>query len=227
MLRTASLALVPVSLLSLAGMLSAGDSSEFWYPECDSLPGSRVKCHSGKQWPIEPRLCAPSEPCIHRYYTAHYWPDPYRWQDRGSVRTHFAAQAHAGWTTNTTLYEQHFDPETNELNDSGRVHLKWILLYAPPQRRCPWVQSADTQEINQTRLASVQAAATALVGPNCPAIALRVCEPYGGSAQEVDLVRRSYLESLPVPRVSYAPQHGSSNGASTTGGGSPTPQGGR
>jgi len=230
MLRTASLALVPVSLLSLAGIISAGDTGEFFNPECDSPPGSRVKFHHGKQWPLEPRLCAPSEPCIHRYHTAHYWPDPYRWQDRGSVRQHFAAQALAGWTTNTTLYDQHFDSETQELNESGRQHLKWILLYAPPSRRCPWVQVADTQEMNQARLASVQAAATAMVGPNCPAIALRVCQPYGGSAQEVDLVRRSYLESIPVPRVSYTPQHGSSTGGGSStgpGGGGSTPQGGR
>lgn len=226
MLRKASLALLPVSLLSLAGMASAGDA-EFWYPQNDSLPGSRVSYHSGKQWPLAPRPCAPSEPCIHRYHTAHYWPDPYRWQDRSSVRTHFAAQAAAGWLTNTTLYDQHFDTETQELNDAGRVHLKWILLYAPPQRRCPWVQAGDSREINQARLASVQAEAVALCGPTAPAVGVRICQPYGGSAQEVDLIRRSYLESLPVPRVSFQPQSGSSTGSSSSSGASATPQGGR
>ena len=222
MLRTTSLALIPVSLLSVAGLLSAGDN-EFWDPQCDSFPGSRVHYYKGKQWPLEPRLCAPSEPCCHRYHTAHYWPDPYRWQDRSSVRTHFAMQASAGWMTNTTLYDQHFNSETQELNEAGRVHLKWILLYAPPSRRCPWVQAADTQQINQIRLASVQAEATAMLGANCPSIALRVCEPYGGSAQEVDLVRRSYLESIPIPRVSYTPQSGSSGNSG--GASSGTPQG--
>jgi hypothetical protein len=224
MLRKASLALVPVSLLSLAGLLSAGDTSEFWYPECDSLPGSRVKYHSGKQWPLAPRPCAPSEPCIHRYHTAHYWPDPYRWQDRESVRAHFAAQAASGWMTNTTLYDQHFDAETQELNDAGRVHLKWILLYAPAQRRTPWVQAADTPQVNQARLANVQAAADALTGASCP-VALRVCQPYGGSAQEVDLIRRSYLESIPTPRISYTPQQG--GGSSGGSGSGASPQGGR
>jgi hypothetical protein len=226
MFRIASLTLLSVSLLSLAGTLVADEATrEFWDPECDSFPGSRVKYHKAKQWPLEPRLCAPSEPFCHRYHTAHYWPDPYRWQDRGSVRAHFAIQAAAGWTTNTTLYDQHFDQETQELNEAGRVHLKWILLYAPPQRRYPWVQTADTQQSNQARLASVQAEATALVGANCPAIALRICQPYGGSAQEVDLVRRSYLESIPVPRVSYTAQQGSSTGSS--GGGGQSPQGGK
>lgn len=224
MLRKTSLALVPVSILSLARILAAGDS-EFWCPKNDSLPGSRVKCHAAKQWPLEPRPCAPSEPFCHRYHTAHYWPDPYRWQDRGSVRAHFAAQAAAGWITNTTLYEQHFDPETNELNDSGRVHLKWILLYAPPQRRTPWVQAADSPQVNQARLASAQEEATALVGAVCPPISLRICQPYGGSAQEVDLIRRSYLESIPVPRVPFVSQNGNSSGGSN--GSAATPQGGK
>lgn len=224
MLRKASLAIIPVSLLTLAGFLSANDA-EFFYPECDSYPGVRMQCHSGKVWPLAPRPCGEPEPCIHRYHTAHYWPDPYRWQDRTSVRMHIAAQATAGWTTNTTLYDQHFTPETQELNEAGRRHLKWILLYAPPQRRTPWVQAGDTPQSSQARLASVQNAA-ALMAPNCTApIMLRVTQPYGASAQEVDLVRRGYLSSMPDPRISYTAQQGGSTGgtSSQSGGG----QGGR
>jgi hypothetical protein len=205
-------------LLALAGLLSAGDS-EFWYPECNSLPGVRASCHCGKQWPYDPRPCGPDEPCVHRYHTAHYWPDPYRGQDRGSVRAHIAAQVAAGWTTNTTLYDQHFDPETQELNDSGRVHLKWILLYAPPQRRIPWVQAGESPQMSQMRLANVQSVATMMAGSTCPQIMLRIAQPYGASAQEIDLVRRAYLGSIPDPRISYTPQQGSSTGSS--GGGNP------
>ncbi len=230
MRRKASFVLVPLSLLSLAGLLSA-DDAEFLYPQYDSLPGTRVEYHSGKQWPLAPRPCGPLEPCIHRYHTAHYWPDPYRWQDRTSVRAHIAAQASAGWMTNTTLYDQHFDSETQELNDSGRVHLKWILMFAPPHRRAPFVQVGDSPQISQARLASVQAEALALVGPDCaPQICLRVCQPYGASAQEVDLVRRAYLATMPDPRISYVPQNGSSSGSSGGGSGSSSggsPQGGR
>jgi hypothetical protein len=224
MRRKVSFVLVPVSLFALAGLLSA-DDAEFLYPQYDSLPGTRVTYHSGKQWPLAPRPCGPEEPCIHRYHTAHYWPDPYRWQDRSSVRGHIAAQTAAGWLTNTTLYDQHFDAETQELNDAGRVHLKWILLFAPPQRRTPWVQMADSADLSQIRLASVQAEAAAMTGNCAPPIMLRVCQPYGASAQEVDLIRRAYLASIPTPRISYTPQNGSSSGSS--GSGSASPQGGR
>jgi hypothetical protein len=55
-------------------------------------------------------------------------------------------------------------------------------------------------------------------------VMLRVCQPYGASAQEVDLVRRAYLSSIPDPRISYTPQSGggSSGGSSSSGSGSGT-----
>src|SRR5689334_7748610 len=100
------------------------------------------------------------------------------------------------------------------------MHLRWILLYAPAQRRTPWVQAGDTAQISEIRLASAQAAINEISSgaacPPCP-VSLRICQPYGGSAQEVDLVRRAYLSSIPNPRISYIPQNGSSTGAANTG----------
>lgn len=221
--RKAALAVVPLSLLSLANLLSASDRDGYC-PEDDRLPGVRTTYHSGRQWPTVARPTGCPETCVQRYHTAHYWPDPYRWQDRASVRAHINASSSAGWLTSTTLYEQHFDPNTQELNDAGRNHLKWILLYAPPQRRTPWVQAGDSPEVSQARLANVQMIAASIAPPQCvPQIMLRICQPYGASAQEVDLVRRAYLSSMPDPRISYTPQNGSSTGGSAGSSG----QGGR
>lgn len=217
MLRTTLLALLPLVWLSAGSIGFAGscddcDPEEFWYPECDSLPGSRMKCHGGKVWPpyvARPTGC--SEPCLHRYHTAHYWPDPYRWQDRGSVRAALEAQRSAGWMTATTLYASHFDEETNELNQAGMVHLRWILIHVPPSRRTTWVQAGETAPVSQMRLASVKSAAASIFGNDSPPVMLRVCEQYGGSAQEVDLVRRAYLSSWPVPRIPYKSSGQASN----------------
>jgi hypothetical protein len=112
------------------------------------------------------------------------------------------------------LYDAHFDESTSELNEAGLLHLKWIMIHAPVNRRTTYVQAADNARINQTRLASVQTAANDLLGNHgCP-VMLRVCQQYGASAQEVDLVRRAYLASWPVPRI---PVH-SSGQASNLGG---------
>lgn len=208
MLRKSILALLPMALFSCSSLAMATDPqccdcvSEFFYPSHDTLPGVRVECHSGKVWPpYEARLSGCPEPIIHRYHTAHYWPDPYRWNDRSSVRAHLESARGAGWMTATTLYEQHFDPNTNELNEAGRMHIRWIMLHVPANRRATWVQAGDTAQVSQARLASVQVAANRVFGNDCPAVMLRVCEPYGASAQEVDLVRRAYLSSWPVPRL--------------------------
>ena len=210
MLRKSLVALVPLAVLTVSGFIQAYDS-EFWCPECNSLPGSRTYCKHGKQWPLAARPNCPSEPAIHRYHTAHYWPDPYRWQDRGSVREHVEAQRAAGWVTATTLYEQHFDANTHELNQAGRNHLRWILLHVPPARRMPWVQAGDTTDVSQARLASVHSASNEIVGGPGPAAMLRVCQNYGGSAEEADLVRRAYRSSMPSPRIQVSHGGGGDN----------------
>jgi hypothetical protein len=218
MLRKSSLALLPLTLLSIGSWLSAGhpadEVEEFWWPQCDSLPGSRMKCHGGKQWPTVARPCGPSEPFAHRYHTNHYWPNPYRWNDRGSVRARIEACSSSGWMTATTLYEQHFDPETNLINEAGKIHLRWILMHTPSSRRTTFVQAGDAPVVSQTRQASAQAASAEILGEACP-IVLRVCQPLGTPAQEVDLIRRAYLSSWPVPRIATQ-----SSGSASSGGGS-------
>lgn len=198
--RPVKLAVAPAAMLLLANVVAAQEA-DFLCPECDTVPGTRKSYHSGKEWPLAARPCGEPEPFIHRYHTAHYWPDPYRWNDRGAVRAYIASQRSAGWMTATTLYEQHFDPLTNELNSSGRMHLRWILIHAPASQRMTWVQTGDNAAISQVRLASAQAEAANIAGNDVCPVMLRVCQPYGASAQEVDLVRRAYLSSMPAPRI--------------------------
>lgn len=220
-------AVVPVILVS---SLLTGCAS-FWSSECDTVPGSRVKYHSGKVWPpSSARPSGPSEPLVHRYHTAHYWPDPLRWGDRCEVKTHLNSYADEGWVNTTTLYDQHFDPNTQEINLAGKTHLRWVLQYAPPNRRIPWVAAGENPQISETRLASVRREATAVCGNDLPPIMLRACQSLGTSAQEIDVIRRSYIANTPSPRLVLTPIGGSagsggsssqSSGGSSGGGGSP------
>jgi hypothetical protein len=190
--------------LVLAGVVSPVQA-EGWFgwfnSNRDTPPGSRQKVHSGKVWPLEARPCGPNEPLVHQYHTSHYWPDPFRWKDREIVRGTIAAQRDNGWITATTLYEQHFDDETQTLNDAGRRHLRWILLHTPADRRMAWVQAGYDDSISQVRLASVQAEATRIAGPQCAPVMLRVSQPHGRNAQEVDLINRAYIGGLPSPHL--------------------------
>lgn len=219
MLRKSHWLFVPTLLISLSGSVQAENRFTSWFSsECDTEPGSRKKYHSGREWPLAPRPDGPCEPYMQQYHTAHYWPDPYRWEDRASVKAHFAAQRNLGWISATTLYEQHFDPTTNDLNIAGRQHLRWILLHTPPSRRMTWVQSGSP-EVSEARLASVQLEASRVTN-SVPPIMLRTTLPVGTSAEEMDLIRRAYLENIPKPRIPVSP----SGSSSVTGGPNLSPQ---
>lgn len=202
--------------LASGGPLGAGEWFGWLTSRCDTPPGSRQRCHNGKVWPLEARPSGPMEPLVHQYHTAHYWPDPYRWRDRDDVRSVIALQRDNGWTVATTLYDQHFDSETNEINEAGRMHLRWILIHAPLEQRTAWVQGGFTEQISQVRLQSVQAEAVAMCGPNHAPVLLRVTQPYGRSASEVDLINRTYLSTIPKPRVPFHSQTGTTGEAGST-----------
>ncbi len=52
----------------------------------------------------------------HTYYSEHYWPLPYVCQDRAYVHAAMEQQTALGWQEDTTLFDRHFDPETQHLN---------------------------------------------------------------------------------------------------------------
>ena len=215
----APIVLACLAVLTLGSCASAGNGwFGWWSRDEETAPGTRQKQYGGKTWPRDARPCGPAEPLVHRYHTAHYWPDPYRWQDRGVVKNTLALQENNGWITATTLYEQHFYPDSNELNEAGKLHLQWILLHAPASRRVAWVQAGSTDQISQTRLASAQTEAQLLGVQQCGPIMLRVCLPYGRSANEVDLINRNALNTIPTPRLPI-PVTGGAGGSGGSGGG--------
>jgi hypothetical protein len=176
-----------------------------WYALKSGDPvGSRQVCKKGKLWPPKPRPVGPPQQFSHRYHAAHYWPLPYICQDRAYVREVVNTQVANGWTQETTLYEYHFEPETQILTHAGLMHLRWILLETPPERRVAFVQAAWDEPTSQARLENVRAAAFEMVGQEvCPPVMLRVAEPTGTPAEYVDSIQRAIRDSLPEPRIQY------------------------
>jgi len=185
-----------------------------WYARRALDPvGSRQRYVKGKMWPPYPRPEGLSMLPSHRYHTSHYWPYPYVCQDRASVREFFAAQENAGWVNQTTLYEYHFDDDTQLLNRSGVLHLKWILRSAPTQRRAIYVQAADSAQASELRMTSVRGITEEMVGfNNIPPVIPRVTAPIGRSALEIDNIQRGDMSSQPVPRISPAVSSGGGGG---------------
>lgn len=108
------------------------------------------------------------------------WPEPFRYADRQSVKSHWTPYIAKGWQVETTLTQHHFDPESMMLNTAGEAKLRWILTAAPEQRRTIFVLHGETPNITETRVDVVQQAVTRMLpsGP-LPAVVRTYVEPGG------------------------------------------------
>lgn len=175
-----------------------------FYEERSSDPvGARQYSYKGKEWPPYQRPTGPAQLPVHIYHAAHYWPHPYVCSDRQSVRDYTNAQEEAGWISETTLYDYHFDRDQQVLNRAGLIHLRWILENAPESRRTVFVQVGANNGASQLRMVNVQTElAEMLPSGSIPPVMLRVTQPLGRPALEVDKIQRSEIDSQPVPRIS-------------------------
>jgi len=176
-----------------------------WWAYTSSLPvGSRQKYRFGKQWPNRPRPVEPQQPFMQQFHASHFWPTPYNHIDRNIVEVFDEAHISKGWKNATTLYEYHFDPVTNQLNKSGRVHLLWIMNTAAPNRRSAYVQASTEKYINDQRLASVSNYISETAGPaaHLP-VMLDARAPVTRPAVEVQRYNQMRLENLESPRIPY------------------------
>lgn len=190
-----------------------------WYAREAQRPvGTRQKKAFGKLWPPYPRPVGKEQQFSQRYHAAHYWPTPYNCEDRQYVRQLSDMQVDSGWATATTLFDYHFDDETQELNHAGRMHLRWILENAPVQRRLIHVQYGQTHEITELRLAGVRSEAVMMVGAGgVPPIMVRIASPYGRPADEIRAIRAAEAGSMPEPRIQYSTGSGSNSSQQQSG----------
>lgn len=203
---------------ALAGGTASAGWRNWWSSEDADFPGSTQKDKYGRQWPPYYRPPGKEAKFVQQYHYSYYWPHPHYCEDRGLVRGPFNQQTANGWITETTLYSQHFDPNTNELNSAGKTHLEWILFQVPTSYRTVHIAPATSPEATQARVSYVQGLANEMVGNAAggvpPILVRNYARPNTTPAQDIDLLRRRYLETTPSPRL---PVNASSEASSTTG----------
>ena len=174
-----------------------------WYAERGKdQVGARQYYYKGKDWPPYPRPQGAPQIPTHIYHASHYWPHPYSCADVQFVRDITQAQEDAGWVSETTLYDYHFESDQQQLNRAGILHLRWILESAPSNRRTVFVQAGVNSTSSQLRLENVQGEVVEMIaGHNPPPVILRITRPLGRSALEVDKIQQGEIGSLPVPRI--------------------------
>ena len=190
-------------------------SDEWWAEKAQRLPGERQRYKKGKIWPARPRSPEPEQQFKHIYHSEHYWPLPYVCQDRAAVYAMIDMQTALGWQEETTLYDRHFDPQTNLLTRTGELLLKRIIHVVPPERRAVYVQSTYDTGMDSARMEIVSAAVASMCSENSVPISLRECQELSRAASEVQAINAMYNSSIPSPRISSAGSSGSAAAAST------------
>lgn len=189
--------------------------SDAWWAEKAALPpGVRQEYKKGKIWPARPRSTQEPQQFTHTYHSEHYWPLPYVCQDRQFVYASMEQQVALGWQEETTLYSQHFDDHTHQLNRAGQLQLDYLLHVIPPERRAVYIQSTYDGELDAIRLEAVQAAVAQSPGAAEQAfpIELRNCQNPGRPAAEVALMNSRYVATIPAPRIGGVPSGGGGGG---------------
>jgi hypothetical protein len=179
-------------------------SQEYYDMHAADPPGARQHYKYGKTWPPQPRPSGPHQLFVHKFHHTHYWPYPYSCQDQQSIASFIDVQIRNGWETATTLYDYHFDPETNELNSSGEKHLQWILTHAPLEHRQVHVCVADRPDQTTARTVSVERELAQMAGTEHGNVVVltRVGDPGGRPGSEVQTIFKAYQEHMPPPILS-------------------------
>jgi hypothetical protein len=193
--------------------------SDAWWAEKAALPpGVRQQYKKGKIWPARPRSNQEPQQFSHTFHSEHYWPLPYVCQDRESVHIFMETQTALGWQEETTLYERHFDPLTQQLTRAGELHLEYILHVVPPERRSVYIQSSYDPERDAQRTESVNTVMNRMSngisnGAGEISITVRDCQQVGRPAAEVQQINSMYNSTTPTPRLGSASSGGASGGS--------------
>lgn len=150
------------------------------------------------------------------YHSNVHWPKIYIPPARRSVCATYSAMINNGWRRQNLLGDYHFNKETHELTNAGKLKVNWILSQAPVQRRNVFVQRGGQEVDTTARIAAVHDYASKM-SPGVGQVDVNdthiVAE--GHPAASVDSVFVGY-EANRLPPVLPASAGGGSGGSSPT-----------
>jgi hypothetical protein len=161
--------------------------------------------------------CGPTmkDSCEEAYYQNSIWPRQYIAPSRRGICQSFDLMISNGWRRHNVLGRYHFDPNTGELSEAGRLKVEWILTQSAPNRRTIYVERTINQEQTAQRLESVQALAADL-SSGVADVQETYVRDHGHRASSVDAVFTGFGAAQMIPAL---PPSTSSGGAA---GGAPS-----
>ena len=141
------------------------------------------------------------------------WPEPFIGDDRAAVRAPFVIQVANGWRRQNMLGEYHFEPTSGQLNEAGRLKVRWILVTGPQQHRLIYVHAAERTEESAARLAAVQQLACQIAPNDVPPVMLTTIADDDSPADRADAIGRKFQSTTPSPRLPSADGSGGGGGS--------------
>lgn len=179
---------------------------------------SRSTSAKGGATAVDPAASGPPRHFV-GYHRNVCWPAPFLAPDRMAVRAPFAVMINNGWRVQNTLGDEHFDPETGMLNDAGKLKVRDILTFSPPEYRTVFVLQAPYDEITEARKRSVtQLVSSVRAFSEGPLVAETNIPPRGWPAENVSAIGTRFNATMPDPRLPAASAGGGMGGGG--GGGS-------
>jgi hypothetical protein len=130
------------------------------------------------------------------------WDQPFTSIDRRAASAPFGAMVDSGWTTQNTLGQFYFHPETQVLNEAGERKLHWIVTTAPESHRTVYVAGTHQPGVLEQRVDAVQQALVKMFPEqSLPAVLPAKSEPRGWPAEYIDTIDRKVNASIPNPRL--------------------------
>lgn len=131
------------------------------------------------------------------------WPQPFVCPDRQAVRAPFVVMVNNGWRRQNILGDYHFESETGELTEAGKLKVRWILTQAPQQHRVVFVSRAQSPAETSARIDSVEQLAVQFTPPGQePAVMETHLTAAGWPADQIDKLNREFFEKTSIsPRL--------------------------
>ncbi len=143
----------------------------------------------------------------HDYYRNKMWPLPFRAMDTRSVLDHFAVQRDNGWKLQNTVGASMFDPNTQQLTESGKAHVRWIVTRAPQDRRVVFVLQGTAPDQTAMRIESTQMAISEIIPVGAlPQLYVTDQDAPGSSGVYQTAITRAMATSVPSPRLGQSAQ---------------------
>jgi hypothetical protein len=146
------------------------------------------------------------------------WPQPFTEDSVRQTVAPFEVMKQNGWRLHNTIGNELFRSGDGALLAAGNNRVHWIASQAPADRRVVYVLRGRTPAETEARLASVRDSLSRVqvTGP-IPQIMITDVEPTTASGAWATQINRSWLESLPEPKLPSTSATGSAG--ATEGGG--------